>query len=120
MVRSMIGRTSVTSIALTLFGVFAVVCSMAGYWGPAAFSPSIFLTLVSLPAALCCYAWGARRAAVVAAYFGILAWLPFVVGSQSTFRFGSGWLLIFAFGLILAVTALVARLGAILREWALR
>ena len=116
MVRSMLGRAPVTSIALTLFGVIAVVCSMAGYWGPAAFSPSIFLTLVSLPAALCCYAWGARRAASVAAYFSVLAWLPYVVDGQSTFRFGRGWLLIFAFGLLLAATALVARLGAILRE----
>jgi len=88
---------------VTFFGVVAAVVSACGYWGAAAFSPALLLTLVSVPIAIVCAAYGARKSAVVAVYFGVTAWLPHWTPVGSTFRFGEAWFLLFGLGLLLAL-----------------
>jgi hypothetical protein len=88
---------------VTFFGVIAAFVSACGYWGAAAFSPALLLTLVSVPVALLCAAYGARKTVVVAVYFGVTAWLPHWTDVGSTFRFGQAWFLLFGLGLLLAL-----------------
>lgn len=83
-------------------GLVAALVSMFGYFGAAGFSAAVLLTLVSVPLAILCGVYGARKSAAVAIYFGVTAWLPHWSSVGSTFRFGEAWFLLFGLGLLLA------------------
>lgn len=88
---------------VTFFGVVAAFLSACGYWGAAAFSAALLLTLISVPVAILCAVYGARKSGVVAVYFGVTAWLPHWTPAGSTFDFGEAWFLLFGLGLLLAL-----------------
>lgn len=85
------------------FGVIAAFLSAFGYWGSAAFGGAVLLTLFSVPLAVLCAVYGARKSAAVAIYFGVTAWLPHWTLVGSAFRFGEAWFGLFGLGLLLAL-----------------
>lgn len=89
---------------VTFIGVLTAFVSAFSYWGSAAFSPSLLLTVVTVPAAVVCCYFGARKSAVIAIYFSATAWIPHWASVGSTFDFGIGWFILFGAGLLLSLT----------------
>jgi len=88
---------------MTFAGVTSALVSAFGFWGSAAFSPSVFLTFLSLPLAIYSGIFGAHKSAAVAVYFGVTAWVPHWVPRDSAFNFGGGWFAMFGLGVALAI-----------------
>ena len=85
------------SVGLTL--------SLAAYFMAPAFSPALLFSFISVPWAIFCGYMGAARTALVAAYFGVVAWLPLWLPRRSSLSYDEVYLYTLAGGVALIIAA---------------
>jgi len=85
-------------------GIVSVLLSLMAYvLGSAPFTPALVITYVSIPTAFMAFLLGAARLAILAVYFGTLAWFTVPLSAALPLRIDYLLALCFALGCILGL-----------------